>query len=95
MNWQPEQHGLNELLNLLQDAIHPNNRGQLLVQEVIELGYSPELIIESIQSYVEISFIQCNPRIQLLSHPYPSSDERSGQLHKSYCWLNFEKQHIK
>ncbi|GAN03273.1 transportin-1 isoform X2 [Mucor ambiguus] len=33
MNWQPEQHGLNELLNLLQDAIHPNNRGQLLVQE--------------------------------------------------------------
>lgn len=75
MNWQPEQHGLNELLNLLQDAIHPNNRGQLLVQEVIELGYSPELVIQSIQSYVEISFIQCNPRIQLLPHPYPSSDE--------------------
>lgn len=38
MNWQPEQHGLNELLNLLQDAIHPNNRGQLLVQEVNDAG---------------------------------------------------------
>ncbi|CEP10171.1 hypothetical protein [Parasitella parasitica] len=33
MNWQPEQHELKGLLILLQDAIHPDNRGQLLVQE--------------------------------------------------------------
>jgi hypothetical protein len=34
MAWQPEPQGLNELLNLLRDAIRPNNRDQILVQEV-------------------------------------------------------------
>lgn len=34
MAWQPEPQGLNELLNLLQDAIRPNNRDQPLVQQV-------------------------------------------------------------
>lgn len=37
MEWQPEPQGLNELLNLLRDAIRPNNRDQALVHEVISL----------------------------------------------------------
>lgn len=37
MEWQPEPQGLNELLNLLRDAITPNNRDQALVQEVRSL----------------------------------------------------------
>lgn len=35
MEWQPEPQGLNELLNLLRDAIAPNNRDQALVHKVI------------------------------------------------------------
>lgn len=34
MEWQPETQGLNELLNLLQDAIHPSNCDRELVQNV-------------------------------------------------------------
>lgn len=37
MTWQPEPRGLFQLLSLLRDAIRPNNRDQVLVQQVIHI----------------------------------------------------------
>ncbi|KAI9359856.1 armadillo-type protein [Pilaira anomala] len=37
MTWQPEPRGLFQLLSLLRDAIRPNNRDQVLVQQRLSL----------------------------------------------------------
>ncbi|KAG2233484.1 hypothetical protein INT48_003190 [Thamnidium elegans] len=37
MSWQPEPRGLNQLLSLLRDAISPNNRDRVLVQQSLAL----------------------------------------------------------
>jgi hypothetical protein len=60
MEWKPETRGLNELLNLLQDAIHPSNRDRQLVQTVKMKNY----IFSYIYIYILCIFILNNINIE-------------------------------